>query len=182
MSTVYVQPVTTERHPRRGRPRKLVDEAYLREAFHPSRSISKTKLAKALRLHRNTIKRKLDEIGIQRRYSAIPDADLDLLVRDYRTKKPETGFRYLRGHLRSLGLNVQKRRVLSSLKRVDCLGRALRRRVAIRRRRYFSSRPNALWHCDGHHKLIKYGFVIHGFIDGNCRTVGHISFRSTPRV
>ena len=40
-----------------------------------------------------------------------------------------------------------------------------------RRRKYFSSSPNALWHCDGHHKLIKYGFVIHGFIDGNHRTV-----------
>jgi len=117
----------------------------------------------------------LDEIGIQRTYSTIPDADLDLLVRDYKTKKPETGFCYLRGHLRSLGLNVQKRRVLGSLKRVDRLGRVLRRRVAIRRRKYFSSRPNALWHCDGHHKLIKYGFVIHGFIDGNCRTVCYVS-------
>lgn len=124
------------------------------------------------------MKKKLDEIGIQHTYSALPDADLDLLVRDYRTKKPETGFRYLRGHLRSLGLNIQKRRVLGSLGRVDRLGRVLRRRVAIRRRKYFSSRPNAMWHCDGHHKLIKYGFVIHGFIDGNCRTVCYFAVSS----
>ncbi|KAG2157731.1 uncharacterized protein EDB93DRAFT_1078407, partial [Suillus bovinus] len=26
--------------------------------------------------------------------------------------------------------------------------------------------PNALWHLDGHHKVIQWGIVIHGFIDG----------------
>jgi hypothetical protein len=30
---------------------------------------------------------------------------------------------------------------------------------------------NVLWHLDGHHKMIQWGFVIHGFIDSHCRTV-----------
>ncbi|KAG2034733.1 hypothetical protein BDR03DRAFT_801206, partial [Suillus americanus] len=30
---------------------------------------------------------------------------------------------------------------------------------------------NALWHLDGHHKMIWWGIVIHGFIDSYCRTV-----------
>lgn len=113
----------------------------------------------------------MDELGICFKYSSIGDADLDTLVKAYKVRKPGVGFRYVRGHLRSVGLRIQKQRVLDTLQRVDRVGRFIRRRGVIRRRKYFSSRPNALWHCDGHHKLIKYGFVIHGFIDGNCRTV-----------
>ncbi|KAG1827436.1 uncharacterized protein BJ212DRAFT_1474588 [Suillus subaureus] len=30
---------------------------------------------------------------------------------------------------------------------------------------------NALWHMDGHHKLICWGIIIHGIIDGYCRTM-----------
>jgi len=88
----------------------------------------------------------------------------------------------VRGHLRSTGIRIQKQRVLDSLRRVDRIGRFIRRRAAIRRRKYFSSRPNALWHCDGHHKLIKYGFVIHGFIDGNCRTVTALCVNTNNRA
>lgn len=167
--------MTNEQHPRRGRPRKVINEAYLREATHPSRGISKTKLAGVLGIHRNTLKKKLDELGIHLKYSSIEDAGLDVLIKAYKVKKPNMGLRYVRGHLRSVGLRVQKQHILDSLQRVDRVGRLIRRRAVIRRRKYFSSRPNALWHCDGHHKLIKYGFVIHGFIDGNCRTVRHLT-------
>ncbi|KDR81021.1 hypothetical protein GALMADRAFT_42458, partial [Galerina marginata CBS 339.88] len=73
--------------------------------------------------------------------------------------------------LRRHNLRIQKSRVHQSLGRVNGLGRALRQRTAIQRRKYTSPRPNAVWHCDGHHKLIQWGIVIHGFIDGYCRTV-----------
>ena len=164
--------MTNEQYPRRrGRPRKVINEAYLREAAHPSRNISKTQLARTLGVHRNTIKNKMDEFGICSKYSSIEDADLDTLVKAYKVKRPGAGFRYVRGHLRSAGLRVQKQRVLDTLQRVDRVGRFIRKRTVVRRRKYSSSRPNALWHCDGHHKLIKFGFVIHGFIDGNCHMV-----------
>ena len=172
LSIATIHPVTVERHPqRRGRPQKVVNKAYLQEATHPSRSISKTQLARVLGIHRNTLKKKMDEAGVHLKYSLIENADLDVLVRTFKAQKPDAGFRYVRGHLRSTGVRVQKQRVLDSLKRVDRVGRFIRRHAVVHRRKYFSSRPNALWHCDGHHKLIKYGFVIHGFIDGNCRTV-----------
>ncbi|KAJ7764735.1 hypothetical protein B0H16DRAFT_1219359, partial [Mycena metata] len=60
---------------------------------------------------------------------------------------------------------VQKERVRESLKRVDGLGQLLRT-SDIRRRTYSVPRPNYLWHCDGHHKLIWWGIVLHGFADG----------------
>ncbi|KAJ7576111.1 hypothetical protein C8J56DRAFT_800666, partial [Mycena floridula] len=39
-------------------------------------------------------------------------------------------------------------------------------------RPYKLSRPNALWHLDSHHKLILWGIIIHGIVDGYSRTVG----------
>ena len=182
MSITIIHPVTTEQHPQRGRPSKFIDEAYLREAAHPSRKISKTRLARTLGIHRNTLKKELDRLGVHFEYSTIEDTNLDVLVKAYKVKKPGAGFRYVCGHLRSLGLRIQRQRVLDTLERVDRVGRLIRRRGVIRRRKYSSSRPNALWHCDGHHKLIKYGFVIHGFIDGNCRTVRHsVSLMTKPQ-
>ncbi|KAG1733230.1 uncharacterized protein EDB91DRAFT_1057653, partial [Suillus paluster] len=35
---------------------------------------------------------------------------------------------------------------------------------------YAVPRSNHLWHLDGHHKLILWGIVIDGLIDGYCRT------------
>ncbi|KAF9237395.1 hypothetical protein BU15DRAFT_30727, partial [Melanogaster broomeanus] len=61
---------------------------------------------------------------------------------------------------------VQYRRVTRSLHRVDRLGQVLHNQEVKRRRKYYVKRPNALWHVDGHHKLIRWGIVIHGFIDG----------------
>ncbi|KAI9452574.1 hypothetical protein HD554DRAFT_2005831, partial [Boletus coccyginus] len=61
---------------------------------------------------------------------------------------------------------VQYRRILQSLRRVDRIGQVLRNRQVKRRRKYYVKRPNALWHIDGHHKLIRWGIVIHGIIDG----------------
>ncbi|KAF8198607.1 hypothetical protein BJ912DRAFT_845473, partial [Pholiota molesta] len=37
--------------------------------------------------------------------------------------------------------------------------------------RYNVACPNALWHINGHHKLILWGIVIHGCVDGYSRTV-----------
>ncbi|KAJ7854666.1 hypothetical protein B0H14DRAFT_2353600, partial [Mycena olivaceomarginata] len=77
---------------------------------------------------------------------------------------------YLIGFLKTHSIKVQKVWVRKSLICVDGLGQVLRRHV-IERRDYKSARPNATWHMDGHHKLIKWGFVIHGIIDGYDRTV-----------
>ncbi|KAG1902945.1 uncharacterized protein F5891DRAFT_948282 [Suillus fuscotomentosus] len=89
--------------------------------------------------------------------------------------KPNSGVHYLTGHLRQLGLRIQQQRVISSIHRVNPLETVLRQCTIIQRQQYRVSRPNALWHMDGHHKLIHWGIVIHGIIDGYCRTVGYYS-------
>lgn len=135
------------------------------------RHITIATLARTLGIHRHTLSKQMKLHGLSKRFDDLSDEELDGLTRSFKAKKPNSGLRYLIGHLRTKGVRVQKRRVMWSLRRVDGLGQVLRRRVAIRRRKYSVPRPNYLWHCDGHHKLIWWGIVIHGFIDGYCRTV-----------
>lgn len=45
----------------------------------------------------------------------------------------------------------------------------------IQRRTYSVPGPNALWHLDGNHKLVKWRLVIHGCIDGFSRLITFLS-------
>lgn len=61
-SIAAIHPVTTEWDPQqRGHLCKVVNEAYLWEAVHPSQNISKRKLARVLEIHWNTLKKKKDK-------------------------------------------------------------------------------------------------------------------------
>lgn len=152
----------------------MISTAYLREALRAGRNIPVTRVAKALGVHRHTVTSYMKLYKISGRHSSfseISDTDLDKVVKDYKLKHPSTGIRYLRGYLLVNKLRVQKQRVIDSVMRVDGLNKTLRKYTTIKRREYLSARPNALWHIDGHHKLILWGIVIHGVADGYDRTV-----------
>ena len=70
---------------------------------------------------------------------------------------------------------VQRKRVRSSLVRIDPVGRSLRWFDTIGRRVYSVRAPNSLWHIDGLHCLIRWRFVIHGGIDGCSRLIVYLS-------
>lgn len=55
-------------------------------------------------------------------------------------------------------------------------------RQALVRRIYRVPYINSLWHIDGHHKLIRYNFVIHGGIDGFSRTVVFMKLSDNNRA
>jgi hypothetical protein len=154
-----------------GRPRKVPDLAYLQEAMSPKRRITLTHLARVLGIHRHTLRYYLKLNHVDYAFSTLSNADLDTLVRSFCSARPDLGLRTLIGFLRSHCLRVQKRRVIGSVRRVDGIGSVLRNRATIRRCKYTIARPNALWHMDGHHKLILWGIVIHGFVDGYSRLV-----------
>ena len=137
----------------------------------PKCRITLSHLADILGIHRHTLRTYLKHYKVDYQFAALSDAELDILVKTFRSVKPESGIRYLIGFLRWHGLRLQKSRIRSSIDRVDQLGCTLRERTAIQRRKYKVTCPNYLWHMDGHHKLILWGIVIHGFIDGYCRTV-----------
>ena len=81
------------------------------------------------------------------------------------------GYRWM--HLKCIqaGLVVSRERVRIMMKILDPEGVALRGRKRLKRRQYFASGPNFLWHLDSYDKLKNYGFCINGCIDGFSRLV-----------
>ena len=97
----------------------------------------------------------------------LADTELDAIIQDLRINTPNTGLRLLAGSLRAKGYLITERRLRASLLRInparplDIPLRQLPTRVP-----YQVPGPNALWHFDGNHKLIRWGIVIHGSTDG----------------
>ncbi|PIL34479.1 hypothetical protein GSI_03256 [Ganoderma sinense ZZ0214-1] len=152
-----------------GRPRIVIDPAWLKDATSSERRIPLTTIARALHVHRNTLRNKMRHHNIQRKFSDISDEDLEHLVRAFKLMKPNSGLRYVMGFLTGNGLRIQKARVRTTLQRLDGLRQALRNHAAIDRREYTVPYPNYLWHIDGYHKLIRWGYVLHGGADGHDR-------------
>ena len=98
--------------------------------------------------------------------------ELDTLVEEFKKKRPTTGLSYLREHLLQQRWGIQRDRPLASISPVDSVQKVLRKNLAIKRRKYISCRPNAMWHMDGHHKLGPWGFVVHASINGCDSIVG----------
>ncbi|KAI6114828.1 hypothetical protein EDD16DRAFT_1483186, partial [Pisolithus croceorrhizus] len=85
-------------------------------------------LARTLGVHRNTLCLYMKQHGIKHHHSALSNAELDQLIMQFKTTRPESSLHYVIGHLRALGHHVQYQHVLHSLHRVDHIGQALRDR------------------------------------------------------
>lgn len=117
------------------------------------------------------------------------DETLDRIVSEFQSDHPFRGRIILEGYLRSLNLKISEERRRASVLRVDPEGLQLRLQRRRTRVRYNVIIPHQLWHIvsffthspvllnlnitlvhtitkDGHHKLIHWGFVTHGCIDG----------------
>ncbi|CAB3983374.1 uncharacterized protein LOC110059588 [Paramuricea clavata] len=110
-------------------------------------------------------------VGPRNTYTEIGEEQLCNAVRDILRTIPDAGETYVIGALRSRGIHIQRWRVRNAIQTVDPISRALRRTFAVVRRVYNVRCPNALWHIDGHHKLIRWRCVIHGGIDGFSRCI-----------
>ena len=165
-----------------GRPRIEVDVEDIE--FLRGLRFSWTNVAKVLGISRSTLYRRLEEEGISREthYSDMSDSDLDSLVREIKRAHPNDGERLMIGHLSRYGVTVPRARLRGSIHRVDPVGTRMRRSVTIRRRVYCSAGPNAVWHIDGNHKLIRWRFVIHGGIDGYSRLIVYLKCADNNRA
>ena len=131
-------------------------------------------IASLLMVSRWTLKRRVDEYGIQNAvgFSHISDDELDNNITNIQNNHGKhVGRSMVTGHLKSLGLKVQQKRIIKALVRVDPKNSQIRWACLIKRRKYKVPDPNSLWHADGHHSLISWGFVIHGAIDGYSRLI-----------
>ena len=140
-------------------------------------------IAVMLSVSRTLLWRRCRELGIcEGQYTDISDSDLDEVMRDLVTSYPNSGLTILRGHLRRLGIHVQRERARLSMIRVDPVNVCMRRMRVIRRRTYSVPGPNALWHIDGHHSLIRWRMVIHGAIDGYSRLITYMHCSTNNRA
>lgn len=108
--------------------------------------------------------------------------DWDQTMRDLVQAYPNSVLTILRGHLERLNLHVPRERARLSMIRVDPVNVWARRMRVIRRRTYSVSGPNALWHIDGHHSLIRWRIVIHGGIDGFSRLITFMQCNTNNRA
>ncbi|KAK7051514.1 hypothetical protein VNI00_004488 [Paramarasmius palmivorus] len=121
--------------------------------------------------------------GGQRSSSAttLSDDDLDKVIAHILKIFPMFGRRMILGHLRHLGHSVPRERVRASYERVQGMPAGMIHR-RIHRRVYRVAGPNALWHHDGQHNLIRYRVVIHAFVDGYSRFVTGIRASDNNRA
>lgn len=140
-------------------------------------------MALLLSCSKRTVERKLQSHGLsQRNFTLISDNQLDEVVAQISSNFPSCGEKMMRSRLQCQGILVQRERVRQSLRRVDPLGVERRLRRVLRRRRYHVECPNALWHVDGYHKLIRWKLVVHGAVDGYSRLIMFLKVSTNNRA
>ena len=95
-------------------------------------------------------------LSVQSRYSNMSDGELDRIVTTIMHQHPHCGYRMIQEFLASLGHRVQQNRVRDCLIRLDPEGVIARWNCTVHHRSYSDATPNALWHIDGNHRLIRY--------------------------
>ena len=69
------------------------------------------------------------------------------------------------GHVRSLGFSSIREEDIEIIKLIDPTAVEARKTAVRRRGKYFSMGLHHVWHMDGWHKFIMFGFVVHSIID-----------------
>ena len=127
-------------------------------------------------MSRSTVHRRLLDVGVSTHdYTAISPSDLDEVLREIKKEFPNDGEVMTKSHLLRLGIKVTRQELRNSIHRVDHENTVSRQSKVVKRRVYSVEHPNALWHIDSHHKLIKWRFVTHAAIDGFSRTITYIN-------
>lgn len=134
-----------------------------------------TKIAEILQISRQTLYRRLQEFGIDPcQFSPISESDLDDTLKDIKVSHPSSGEVIIQGHLLYRGIKVPRAKLRSAIHRVDHVNTMSRQTSVIRRRVYSTPYPNAVWHIDGNHKMIRWRMIIHAGVDGFSRLITFI--------
>ena len=136
-----------------------------------------------MEISRSTLYRRLEEEGISPDdHTHLLDTELDDVIRSLKQDHPNDGEVLMQGHLVRMRIRVTRQALRNSIHRVDHINVILRRRTVVRRRVYSVPFPNSVWHIDGHHKIVRWRFVIHGAVDGFSRTIVFLKFSNNNRA
>jgi len=157
----------------KGRPKLDVTKEEILHLKHLN--YSWTKIADILDVSRQTLYRRLQEFGIDSsKFTAISEPDLDTTLSDIKASHSSCGEVMIQGHLLHSGIKVQRERLRAAIHRVDHTNTVNRHSSVVRRRVYMTAHPNAVWHLDGNHKMIRWRLVVHAGIDGFSRLITYI--------
>ncbi|KAA0701590.1 hypothetical protein E1301_Tti023855 [Triplophysa tibetana] len=124
------------------------------------------------------------KLSVRQTYSDISSEDFKSIINNFIGQCPNSGYRIVVGHLRSLGIRVARSRVLEMIRHVDPVGTVLRSLdlQLTQRRPYSVPGPLSLWHMDGNHKLVRWRIVVHGGIDGYSRKIMYLKANSNNKA
>lgn len=172
-----VRELTTQRC----RPSLLIAEDHLQ--FYLQHNFKVQDIAVMFGCSKRTIERRMTEYGLSARgkYSTISDTNLCEIIQQILHFNSNMGEKSVEGALKARGIVVQRSRIRDLMYDVDPSGVQARLRNVLHRRSYHVESPNALWHVDSHHKLIRWKIVIHGAIDGYSRVVPYLKVAGNNR-
>lgn len=140
-----------------------------------SLNYSWTKIAEILEVSRQTLYRRLREFRIDLcKFTSISEPELDTALKGIKESHSSCGEVMIQGHLLHNGIKVPREMLRAAIHRVDHTNTMNRHSSVIRRRVYTTPHPNAVWHLDGNHKMIRWRLVIHAGVDGFSRLITYI--------
>ena len=115
-------------------------------------NFSLPQISEILGVSLSTVNRRLKDYGLSvtQTYSTISATELDKITQQLVSEFPNCGYRRMTDFLRARGIHVQQIRVRESMQFTP-----------ISRRVYNVTCLLALWHLDGHQKLIRYVFNVY---------------------
>ena len=84
-------------------------------------------MAEILSVSERTSQTKRHELEITDKYTGIRDNELDNFIQEILKESPNMGEKMLQGALQSRDIRIRRRRLRSSIERVDPIGKVLRR-------------------------------------------------------
>ncbi len=139
---------------------RSIDMNWKEIAAHPDINVSRDCLLKWRK-----------EVNFAEPKTIISNEQLDEVVQSHVLGQPRRGEVTVAAHISHSGYKVPRMQLRECIRRVDPEGVEERSRKKIKRAVYHSDGPHHVWHIDGNHKLIKWGIVIHGGIDGCSRSI-----------
>lgn len=137
-----------------------------------SEGVSWTKIATFFRVSTSHLRKWRVETSFVEPLVTLKDDELDAKVHTYLADNVNRGCVLAEAFLSAEGVTAPQRKVREAMRRVDPVGVQLRTMRKISRiKKYDAHGPHFLWHMDGCHKIIRWGFVIHACIDGYSRKV-----------
>ena len=134
----------------------------------------------------STLKRWLRKRGIKKRSllsNRCSDESLcEAVQSELDGSSSDLGYRRIHKLVTNKGIICRRNDVRKVIKMLDPQGTELRAKRRMRRRKYYASGPNYVWHIDGHDKLKPYGFSIHGCIDGFSRKIIWLEVGTTNKM